>query len=131
MFNFSSGSFGACPIFDDLVSRNRLVVERNRLTMANYIVCRVLLTVKCSSSVSGHSVHFQFFALLCATTQHSYCRHACVRHPSLSVCRPSTSFSWIPCNELTSNFGDRYLSTISPGHFFQFYFFFIFYHFFR
>ncbi len=29
LFKFSLGSFGAFPIFDDLVSRKRLVVEQN------------------------------------------------------------------------------------------------------
>ena len=115
MFKFSVGSFGAFSIFDDLVFRKRLVVERNgrnldlrgkSLVYIEYFcllsvqgqfrviqcisnfcqpcisktasrrakwtkfghqgqvlsVYRVLLTVKCSRSAWGHSVHFRFFA---------------------------------------------------------------------
>ncbi len=54
------------PIFAGLVhvvSRKRLIVERNgpKFGPHGYVfsVYRVLLTVKCSSSVSGYSVHFR------------------------------------------------------------------------
>ncbi len=78
MFKFSLGSFGAFPIFGDLVSWKQLVVERNEPNLGFwgkyteyenlglkgkyivYLVYRVLLTVKCSGSVWGHLVHSQF-----------------------------------------------------------------------
>ena len=56
MFNFSLGSFCAFQIFDDLVSRKRLVVERNRPKFEPlgqvFSVCRVVLTVKCAIKFS-------------------------------------------------------------------------------
>ncbi len=54
MLKFSLGSFGAFPIFTDLVhiSRKRLIVERNgskfRPQGEVFSVYRILLTVKCS-----------------------------------------------------------------------------------
>ncbi len=64
MFNFRLGSFGAFLIFDDLVSQKRLVVERKGTKFGPlgqvYIIYRVLLTVKFSSSIWGHSVHSDF-----------------------------------------------------------------------
>ena len=70
VFKFSLGSFGAFPFFDDLVSRKRLLVERNGPNFGPlgggevFSDYTVLLTVKCSSSVRGHSVHFRFFELI-------------------------------------------------------------------
>ncbi len=71
MFKLSLGSFGAFPIFADLVhavSRKRLMVERNGPKFGpwgKYLVYDgVLLTVRCSSSVRGHSVHFRFLLTL-------------------------------------------------------------------
>ena len=68
MFKFSLGSSGAFPIIDDLVSHKRLVVEQNRPKIGPqayvFSVYGVLLTVKCSNSVWGHSVHFRFLTIL-------------------------------------------------------------------
>ncbi len=54
MFKFSLESLGTFPIFDDLVSRKRLGVERNGLKCGPqgsvFSVYRVLLSVKYSSS---------------------------------------------------------------------------------
>ncbi len=55
-------SFGAFQIFKNLVSRNWLVVEGNGVKMRPrgraLSVYRVLLTVRCSRSFCGHSLHF-------------------------------------------------------------------------
>ena len=70
MFKFSLGSFGAFPIFGDLVnvvSWKRLIAERHRPKFGpqQYLVqIRVPLTVKRSSSLWGHSVHLRFFGNL-------------------------------------------------------------------
>ncbi len=67
MFKFSLGSFSAFPIFDNLVSRKRLVIEQNGPKFgprSKNLVYRVLLSVKCSSSVWDHLVHFQFLTTL-------------------------------------------------------------------
>ena len=65
MFKFSLESLGAFPYFADrvdVVSRKRLIVEQNGPKFGPqgevFCVYRVLLTVKYSSSVWGHSVHF-------------------------------------------------------------------------
>ncbi len=63
----------------------------------------------------NHELCLIFLALLCATAQQSYCRHAGVRRPSSSVVRQSVDIvfsetvKWIDTN--------RYLSTISPDYF--------------
>ena len=66
-FTTSLGLFGALPIFAHLVhvvSQKWLIVEQNGLKFGPqacvFIVYSVLLTVECSSSVWGHSVHFRF-----------------------------------------------------------------------
>ncbi len=59
MFNFNLGSFGAFPIF---VRPKSLVPGE----------CRLLIIVKCSRSVWGHSVHFQFFDDLVSTFDLKY-----------------------------------------------------------
>ncbi len=64
VFKFSLGSFGAFLIFAELVhvvSQKQLTIERNGLKfgpLGKYLVYRVLLTLKCSSSAWGHVVHF-------------------------------------------------------------------------
>ncbi len=55
---------------------------------------------------------------LCFVLLHS--RATVVMRASPVRRRPQTSFSRIPLNELMPNFGDRYLSTIPPDHFFCF-----------
>ena len=56
--------FGVICYFSDrvhVVSRKRLIIERNGPNLGlrgKYLVCIEYLTVKCSSSVWGHSVHF-------------------------------------------------------------------------
>ena len=65
VFKFSLESFGELPIFAhpvDVVSGKRQIVERNGPKFGPPCVIssvyRVPLTVKCSSSVWGHSVQF-------------------------------------------------------------------------
>ncbi len=71
LFKTSLMSFCAFPICANLVSRKRLVVERNgpKFGPQGYIlgIYRVLLTINCSRSVWGHSVHFR-----CSTELHSH-----------------------------------------------------------
>ena len=64
MFKVSLGSFDAFPIFGDLVSRKRLIVERNGRKFGPRGPYKVVLTVKCSRSVWGHSVHIRFLPTL-------------------------------------------------------------------
>ena len=69
MLKFSLGSYSGFPIFADLVhvSRKRLIVERNGAKFGPQVsisAYRVLLTVKCSMSVGGYSVLFQFLTTL-------------------------------------------------------------------
>ncbi len=67
MFKFSLGSFGAFPIFGNLVSRKEVVVERNgpkfgpqrQVFRAYRVLFTVNLTVQ--RSVWGQSVHFHFW----------------------------------------------------------------------
>ncbi len=49
-----------------------------------------------------------FLALLCATAEQSYCRHAGVRHPSSVVRRPSVKpvFSE-PFKQINAKFGEK------------------------
>ncbi len=68
---FSLGSFGAFPIFTDLmhvVSWKWLIAERNGQKFGPqrkiFRACRVILTVKCSSSSWSHSVHLRFSVTL-------------------------------------------------------------------
>ncbi len=65
MFKFSLGSLGAFPIFDDLVSQKRLIVEQNTPNFGAqgqvFSVYGVLLTVKCSISVWGSFGTFPIF----------------------------------------------------------------------
>ncbi len=63
-----------------------------------------------------------FLALLCATAQQSYCRHAGVRRPS-SVRHPSVLPSVKPVfsetdKQINAKFGRNVSFTISPDHFF-------------
>ena len=60
--------FDAFPIFENIVSRKRLVIEQTHqyLNLATIdLLYTVVLTVN-SRSVSGHSVHFEFFIGLCS-----------------------------------------------------------------
>ena len=65
MFKCSLGSLGAFPILDDLVSRKRLIVERNsRKSVPHgqvFSVYRVLLTVKYSKFNLGSFGAISFF----------------------------------------------------------------------
>ena len=65
MFKFSLGSFGAFPIFDDLVSGKQVVVEckgpKFQFQTKVFHATRLLFTVKCSRSVWGHSVQGPVF----------------------------------------------------------------------
>ncbi len=81
-------SFGAFPVFNNLVSWKRLVVERRWQLFVplrtSYIVYRVLLTVNCSTSVWGHSGHFRFwqnYIVISATQIPNYCYMAVKRKP--------------------------------------------------
>ena len=71
MFKFSLGSFGAFPIFDDLVSRKQLVVKQNWQNLS-VLGKYILWTVKYSSLVWGHSVQFWFSVTLYFENQSSY-----------------------------------------------------------
>ncbi len=56
--------FDAFPIFKNLISGKRLVLERNEWKFGThgqvFNMCRVLLTFKCSRAFWGHSVHSYF-----------------------------------------------------------------------
>ncbi len=68
MFKVTLRSYGAFPIFNNFVPRKRLVVDWNGRTIGPlgqvFSVYRLFLTVKCSKSVWGHSVHFWFSTTL-------------------------------------------------------------------
>ncbi len=77
-----------------------------------------------ASSRPHHQTFFEFFffALLWATAQQSYCRHAVVCRPSV---RPPVQnpFSQNPSCRLMPNLVERYLFTISFHHSFHHFFF--------
>ena len=62
------GVIRCIPIFNDLLSQKRLVLERNGPKFGPqrqlYSIPRVRLTVKCSCSVWGHLLHFRFLTTL-------------------------------------------------------------------
>ncbi len=74
-------------------------------------------TYTCGSLHMGtfKNIFARFLALLCATAQQSYCHDVGVFRPSADIV-----FSETVLSGLTRNFGDGYLSAISPEYFFLF-----------
>ncbi len=61
------------------------------LDILNLLVYNIIAAMVFGKRLVCHCVKFiVFLALLCATAQQSYCRHAGVRRPSSSVVRPSS-----------------------------------------
>ncbi len=65
MLNVILGSFGAFPIFENLVSRKQLLIERNRVKFGpqgwEFSVYRILVKLNASDNSGGHSVYFWFW----------------------------------------------------------------------